>query len=69
DGVRGAHKVRSRGAIDHVLVDLHIHVDPAMTVEASHALTHRVIESIRAAFPVVADVVIHTEPADGREAD
>lgn len=67
DGVRGAHKVRSRGAIDHVLVDLHIHVEPTMSVAASHAITHRVIEAIRTEFPAVADVVIHTEPADGRE--
>jgi cation diffusion facilitator family transporter len=67
--VLGAHKVRSRGSPDHVHVDLHIHVDPAMTVQRAHAVTHEVAAAVRAAFPEVADVIIHTEPADGREKD
>jgi cation diffusion facilitator family transporter len=67
--VRGAHKIRSRGSADHVHVDLHIHVDPGMTVERAHAITHEVARAVRAAFPEVADVMIHTEPADGREHD
>lgn len=67
EGVRGAHKVRSRGALDHVHVDLHIHVDPEMTVARAHEVTHAVADQVRKIFPSVADVVIHTEPADGRE--
>jgi cation diffusion facilitator family transporter len=67
--VRGAHKIRSRGSADHVHVDLHIHVDPSMTVQRAHAVTHEVAAAVRAAFPEVADVIIHTEPADGREQD
>jgi cation diffusion facilitator family transporter len=67
--VRGAHKIRSRGSADHVHVDLHIHVDPGMTVERAHEVTHEVARAVRAAFPEVADVMIHTEPADGREND
>ena len=67
--VRGAHKIRSRGSADHVYVDLHIHVDPSMSVERAHRVTHEVAGAVRAAFPEVADVLIHTEPADGREHD
>jgi len=67
--VRGAHKIRSRGSADHVQVDLHIHLDPGMTVERAHQVTHEVASAVRAAFPEVADVMIHTEPADGREND
>jgi cation diffusion facilitator family transporter len=67
--VRGAHKIRSRGSADHVHVDLHIHVDPSMTVEHAHRITHEVARAVRDAFPEVADVMIHTEPADGREMD
>ena len=67
--VRGAHKIRSRGSPDHVHVDLHIHVDPGMTVQRAHEVTHEVARAVRAAFPEVADVMIHTEPADGREND
>jgi cation diffusion facilitator family transporter len=65
--VQGAHKVRSRGSVDHVHVDLHIHVDPAMSVARAHDVTHDVAAAVRTAFPEVADVIIHTEPADGRE--
>ena len=67
EGVRGAHKIRSRGTVDHVAVDLHIHVDPEMTVEEAHSLTHRVADRIKEELTEVRDVVIHTEPADGRE--
>ena len=67
DGVQGAHKIRSRGSVDHVAVDLHIHVDPSMSVEVAHKITHEVADRIRAELTEVHDVVIHTEPADGRE--
>jgi cation diffusion facilitator family transporter len=67
EGVQGAHKVRSRGSLEHVAVDLHIHVDPRMTVDEAHRLTHRVADRIREELAEVGDVIIHTEPADGRE--
>ncbi len=68
-GVKGAHKIRSRGSQDFIQVDLHIHLDPQWTVTQAHAATHQVADAVKAAFPGVSDVVIHTEPADGREND
>jgi cation diffusion facilitator family transporter len=62
-GVREAHRIRSRGSVDHVHLDLHIHLDPEMPLRDAHARTHAVADALRAAFPEVADVVIHTEPA------
>ena len=44
-------------------------LDPSMTVERAHRVTHEVVRAVHAAFPEVADVMIHTEPADGREHD
>jgi divalent metal cation (Fe/Co/Zn/Cd) transporter len=38
-----------------------------MTVAAAHDLTHAVEAAIRARFPNVTDVVIHTEPAGASE--
>lgn len=69
EGVHGCHRIRSRGHQDDVHVDMHIHLDPRMPLEQAHAKTHQVMAAIRAAFPEVKDVVIHTEPADGRELD
>ena len=69
EGVYGCHRIRSRGHQDHVHVDLHIHLDPLMPLNRAHAKTHEVMRAIREAFPEVKDVVIHTEPADGRELD
>jgi cation diffusion facilitator family transporter len=67
--VRGAHRIRSRGSIDAVSLDLHIHLDPELQLQAAHQKTHEVAQALRDAFPEVSDVLIHTEPADGRERD
>lgn len=62
-GIVRCHKIRSRGTQSGIFVDLHIHVDPGMTTEVSHKLTHDVIRTIKGHFPEVLDVLIHTEPA------
>jgi len=36
------------------------HVDPSMSVERAHRITHEVARAVRDAFPEVADVMIHT---------
>ncbi|KAB2666353.1 MAG: cation transporter [Verrucomicrobia bacterium] len=46
-----------------LLVDMHVHVDPGMTVEQSHAIAHAVKDSIRDEMPSVIDVLIHIEPS------
>ena len=62
-GVHLCHKVRSRGTADAIYMDLHIHLDPTISLMEAHALTHKVIATIKENMPDVADVVIHTEPA------
>jgi cation diffusion facilitator family transporter len=44
------------------LVDMHIEVDPQMTVESSHHIGHEVKDKIRAEIPSVRDVLVHIEP-------
>lgn len=66
-GVRHCHRIRSRGHRDHVHVDLHVHLDPELPLRDAHEKTHEVMRAVRAAFPEVKDVVIHTEPAGDRE--
>lgn len=44
-------------------VDLHLEVDPEITVRESHAIARRVRIQIRASLPWVEDVLIHVEPS------
>lgn len=62
EGVRGIDKVHARktGFLYHV--DLHIEVDPQMTVHASHAVAGHVRSVVREQVSWVADVLVHVEP-------
>jgi cation diffusion facilitator family transporter len=62
-GVLEAHRIRSRGTLDFVHLDLHIHLDGGSSLVAAHEKTHEVSDALKRAFPRVRDVVIHTEPA------
>jgi divalent metal cation (Fe/Co/Zn/Cd) transporter len=46
-------------------VDLHLEVDPDMTVRDSHEIATRVRDRIRHQLPWVADVLVHVEPSPG----
>ena len=46
----------------HLYVDMHIEVDPQMTVLASHGIAHAVKDKIRDTMPAVSDVLVHIEP-------
>jgi len=43
-------------------VDMHVEVDPQMTVLRSHEIAHAVKDKIRDAKPAVSDVLVHIEP-------
>ncbi|MCC6109918.1 MAG: cation diffusion facilitator family transporter [Denitrobacterium sp.] len=60
--VRQCHEVRTRGTEGEVHMDLHVLVDPEMTIRDAHAVGDRVEAAIRKEFPQVADVVVHLEP-------
>jgi cation diffusion facilitator family transporter len=64
DGVRGCHDVRTRGSESGVYVDLHVQVDPAITVAQGHAIVEQVEEAIGNGFDEVVDVIAHLEPLD-----
>ena len=46
----------------HYFVDLHLHVDPQMTVAESHRIAHQVKDKLREEMPRVRDVLVHIEP-------
>ncbi|HWI62227.1 MAG TPA: cation diffusion facilitator family transporter [Symbiobacteriaceae bacterium] len=63
-GVEDCHMVRSRGRSDAVYVDLHLTVDPAMTVGQAHMLAHIAECRLKGKIPGVVDVLVHVEPPD-----
>jgi cation diffusion facilitator family transporter len=46
----------------HYFVDMHVEVDPQMTVQRSHDIAHDVKDKIRSQVPPVRDVLVHIEP-------
>jgi cation diffusion facilitator family transporter len=64
DGVAACHKIRSRGRIDDIYIDLHVQVDPSMHIDNAHQISYRIEEAIKSAIPGITDVVVHMEPQD-----
>jgi divalent metal cation (Fe/Co/Zn/Cd) transporter len=62
EGVLDCHRVRSRGSEDDFSLDLHILVDPLMTVYKAHELHHDIEEEIRKHFTGIHYIDIHIEP-------
>jgi cation diffusion facilitator family transporter len=61
-GVDGVEKCFVRKMGYQFFVDMHVEVDPQMTVESSHRIGHEVKNKVRAEIPSVRDVLIHIEP-------
>ena len=65
DGVRGVEKCFARKTGLQYHVDLHLEVDPEITVRESHEIAQRVRFVIRGKLEWVADVLVHVEPWPG----
>ncbi len=63
--VKDVHKIRSRGREDDVYVDLHIMVDPKMSIEQAHELEHEIEKKIRSVVCENIQVIAHIEPYCG----
>jgi cation diffusion facilitator family transporter len=63
--VAGVEKCYARKTGFKYHVDLHLEVDPEITVRASHEIATRVRDRIRRELPWVADVLVHVEPYPG----
>jgi len=62
-GVRGVEKCYARKTGLQYHVDLHLEVDPEITVRQSHEIATEVRIVIKETLPWVADVLVHVEPA------
>lgn len=62
EGVQDVHDVRSRGLDYKMDIDMHVLVDPLMSVQEAHRLQHHIEEELRKDINENADVLIHIEP-------
>ena len=61
-GVIGAHALRTRNSGSAIWADIHIIVDPDMTVREGHDLSHQVRDLLVNSDLNIVDVVVHLEP-------
>jgi cation diffusion facilitator family transporter len=62
-GVAEVEKCLVRKMGYHYYVDMHVEVDPEMSVRRAHAIAHEVKARVRQEQANVADVLVHVEPA------
>jgi cation diffusion facilitator family transporter len=64
DGVRSVHALRTRYIGPGLQADLHVLVDPAITVRDGHDIATAVTNRLRERGPDIIDVLVHIEPFD-----
>lgn len=62
DQVKGTHKIRSRGSQNDLYIDLHLLVEPCLSIEESHNLVHNIEKSIKIKINKNTQVIAHLEP-------
>lgn len=64
-GVKSIHDLRTRYVGSSIHVDLHVVVDPAISVLEGHGIGDEVVERLKE-LPDVIDVLVHVDPTDDR---
>jgi cation diffusion facilitator family transporter len=64
DGVRACHMLRTRHSGSDALVDVHILVDPKLSVSEGHQISEAVLGRLIDTVEVVSDVMVHIDPED-----
>ena len=64
DGVESFHAFRARQTGGKVEMDIHVQVDPELTVRQGHDVASAVRASVMEADPNVVSVIVHIEPVD-----
>ena len=59
--IRAAHQLRTRLAGPYILIQMHVELDPALSLVAAHAIIVAAEKRLLAAFPN-ADILIHPDP-------
>ena len=68
DGVRACHMLRTRHSGSDALVDVHILVDPVLSVSEGHQIGEAVRGRLLETMEDVSDVTVHIDPEDDEQA-
>lgn len=60
--VKNVHDIRSRGCENALFIDMHIEIDPQMSIDEAHDLVHQIEERLRQEINPTIQALIHTEP-------
>jgi cation diffusion facilitator family transporter len=63
EGVKGCHKIRTRGSMGDVRVDMHLLLQSDMSLEYAHLVSHKVSKKLKEEYKDISDVVVHLEPS------
>ncbi|HER44071.1 MAG TPA: hypothetical protein ENO08_06390, partial [Candidatus Eisenbacteria bacterium] len=61
-GVRQCHDIMARYYSSHIRMELHIVVDPGMTVAEAHDIIDRVVEEVTSRFEDIDKILVHVDP-------
>lgn len=64
EGVRQVHAIRTRYVAGSMLLDLHVLVDPGLSVRDGHTIAQKVEHTLLKAEADIIDVLVHIEPVE-----
>ena len=67
DGVRGVHSLRTRRMGPAVILDIHLQVDPAISVSEGHHIGDWVSLQLERKFQEISDITVHIDAEDDAE--
>lgn len=67
DGVRSIHMLRTRRQGHQGLADVHVQVDPRLSVSEGHMISIAVEERLKEAVDTINDVTVHIDPEDDEQ--
>lgn len=66
-GVEKIHQLRTREMGQDIFVDVHVLVDPFLSVSAGHYIAQQVHHRLMKALPQIKDVTVHIDPEDDED--
>jgi len=68
EGVDHMHMLRTRKMGNDVLVDVHLQVNPYLSVSEGHFIAENTMAKLRKRFPELSDITVHIDPEDDETA-